>query len=240
MNKPQNQKEQFANILQRDFLVKLRAHYIPQAKFAQSVKKVILRQFMVVINNTVLQIFIVGINYPLTQPNATNILIIIHGILCEVAWLLRFVRRRSLFIDLLLYLAMTFTLLLLCLNLLQPRRSLIQTTIDCSRNSQSSSDNGAQSRDETSQCLAPLLAIDDLHRRDIIREEDTWNATTCVLTLLVTLGRIITSTKTTLVARHRVLVRLDCSIFASSIATEVHIVVATATSTLLLPAQWEV
>jgi hypothetical protein len=53
-------------------------------------------------------------------------------------------------------------------DLLDPIDTLVQRTINRRRNSERTSDNGAKTHKETRECLVTDLAIDNLHRGNVL------------------------------------------------------------------------
>lgn len=126
------------------------------------------------------------------------------------------------------------------MDLFQACCSLIQTTIDGGSDSESPTHNRTQSSDETSQRLALFLAVNDLHRRDIVGEKHAGDTAPCMLALLMTIGSIVSASETTLVACHRVLMCLDCTALAVSITAEANVVSATSVHAVRRPAEWKI
>lgn len=98
------------------------------------------------------------------------------------------------------------------MHLLDAHHALVQTTIQSSSDGQSTTNDGADTRQETGEGLGASLAVDDLHRGDIIIEEDTRDTASGVHALLVTLRSVITAHQRPLVRSNRVLMRFDAAL----------------------------
>lgn len=95
------------------------------------------------------------------------------------------------------------------MQLLHPQGALVQPTVNGRGNSQSTTDDGTDTRQETGEALGAGLAVDDLHRRDVVVEEGAGDAVRGVQPFLVSFVRGVAAAQGPLVRGHRVLVRFD-------------------------------
>ena len=97
------------------------------------------------------------------------------------------------------------------MKLLDPSNTLVETPIDSSSNSQCATDDSTHARQKAREGLRPRLAVDDLHRGDVVVDEDARDAGRSVETLLVALVGGVAAHEGALVRRHGVLVRFDAA-----------------------------
>lgn len=71
------------------------------------------------------------------------------------------------------------------MQLLHSQGTLVQPTVNGRGNGQGTTDDGTDAGQETRETLGPGLAVDDLHRRDVVVEEDAGNTVRGVQTFLV-------------------------------------------------------
>ena len=62
------------------------------------------------------------------------------------------------------------------MQLLQPRAPLVDSSVDRSSDCQRSADHRADPCEEAGEALRSGFAVDDLHRADVVAEEDAWDA----------------------------------------------------------------
>lgn len=98
------------------------------------------------------------------------------------------------------------------MQLLNAHSTFIQTAIQSSSDSQSTTDDSTDTSEEVGKTLRASLTVDNLHRGDIVVEEDTWNTAAGMYALLMALRSIISTGKRTLVRGDRVLVSLDTTL----------------------------
>lgn len=99
-------------------------------------------------------------------------------------------------------------------QLLNTHTTLVETAVQSRCHSQGSTNNGTDSSQETGEGLGPGLTVDDLHRGDVVVEEDAGDAARGVHALLVAFGSIVTAHERALVRGHRVLVGFDATLGA--------------------------
>lgn len=74
------------------------------------------------------------------------------------------------------------------MQLFDPLAALVQQPVQRRRRDENSSDDTTYANEKAGETPASCFAVDDLHRGNVVREEDSWNTAACVqLQLLVVL-----------------------------------------------------
>ena len=112
---------------------------------------------------------------------------------------------------------------------LNAQAALVQASVKSRGNSQCTTDDGADAGQEASEGLGAGLAVDDLHRGNVIVEKDTGETTRSVQSLLVSLGLVAAAPKRALVRGDRVLVGFNASLgsVCEAVRTERRLVIGT-------------
>lgn len=113
------------------------------------------------------------------------------------------------------------------MQLLHSDGTLVHRPVNGRGNGQSTTDDGTDARQETREALGAGLAVDDLHRRDVVVEEDAGDAVCGMQAFLVAFVCGVAAAQGPLVRGHGVLVRFDaaCGAVCGAVGAERGLVV---------------